>query len=147
MKKIISATVAILMLMLSLVGCSNEEPEFDMLKERIRIRDNGYSEVDDYGKPDYHSIDYSAQYTEEIASTGGSATVNVVINCYMVKDVDPSFFCLMIKFETTAEASAYAQCRMKLRDAGSDVKIAQTKENVVITNATDVQKNLNLEFK
>ena len=147
MKKIISVTVAILMLMLSLVGCSDNEPEFDLLKERIRIRDHGYSEVDNYGQPDYYLVDYSAQYTNEIAAAGGSATVNVVINCHLVNDVDPSRFCLMIKFETTAEACAYAECRMKLRGDDSDVKIAQTKETVVITNATDVQKNLDLEFK
>lgn len=144
MKKVISFALALSLAALSLFGC--EKPAFDFGKTVARLEENGYTQTTEYNTRD--KIEYiSSELNRTIQEAGETLWVQVERYARLTKDDDRSLDCTLIEFATEEQARGYVALVLSRRQNGDTVKIARGENTVVITNATDVQKNLDLEFK
>ena len=144
MKKIITIALSLLLSLFALVGCG--EAEFDYTETVVKLEENGYVQTVKYDTR--AQIDYiSSQLNEKIKANGEDLWVSVQRYAPFVMTNDSSLYCRLIEFATEEQAQGYAKFYLATRPEGSADTIAQRDNAVVITNAANVRKNLNLEFK
>lgn len=145
MKRILTVTLAIVLLYsaIFLVGCGSS---FDFDKEVRRLQDNGYLIQYDY--TDFTRLQsLSQQYTNDLLSAGNDTTVWIERQVHFEKWEHSYEFCTMTIFETKKQAEAYASYLDYKYDRTDQEKVAHYKDVVIVTNSTEIQKNLDLEFK
>ena len=144
MKRIFTFTLALLLVFsaLPLVGCGSS---FDFERDLDRLLDNGYRiSWDRVGNRAL--TDLSHEYANDLKSVGKEMSVWVERQVDLEYEHNVFYFCTMIKFSSNEQAQAYAAC-FAFKRSDNREKVAYHKNVVVITNADDVQRNLDLEFK
>lgn len=145
MKRFWGFALALVLLLstFSLAGCGSS---FDFDNEVNRLQYNGYLIKYDY--TDYSRLQaLSEQYTNNLQSAGNDTEVWVERQAHFEKSENSFEFCTMTIFETKKQAEAYAIYLDYRYGSDDKEKVARHENVVVVSNSTEVQKNLNLEFK
>ena len=144
MKKIISVTVAAVILLLSLAGCSGSEFDFDKTAELLEA--NGFMAATSYDT-EYELKQMTYKFNEMVYEQGGAFQVEIERYVSFLNDNDHSVSCTLVEFTEEEQAKQFIELYLFAREGYSEMKIARSGKIIVYTDSTEAQKNLKLEFR
>lgn len=143
MRRFLAMALALICLVGVFTGCSGR---FDWDKTVNKLEEKGLTVAKDYTTADDRA-NATAILEAEIKGNGGDFMVVVRKATSFIQDGDYEHYCMMIDFETEAQANSYRELYISTRGEASNFKIAQTGSIIVFTNLDVVQEVIKLEFQ